>query len=151
MRAHDTAPDFELPAQDGTPWRLSEALAHGPVALFFYPAANTPICTKQACHFRNLSAEFAAAGVQRVGISRDPVDVQQGFSARYDLDYPVLADVDGAVAKAYGVRRSLVGLGLPSKRWTFAIAQDGTIAEVVGSELNATVHADRALAALAGA
>lgn len=151
MRKDHTAPDFELPDQEGRPWRLSSALADGPVALFFYPAANTPICTKQACHFRNLSAEFAAAGVQRVGISRDSVDVQQGFSEKYDLDYPVLSDADGAVAKAYGVRRALIGLGLPNKRWTFAIAQDGTIAEVINSELNATVHADRALAALASA
>ncbi|TCJ28283.1 peroxiredoxin [Nocardioides jejuensis] len=151
MRKDQTAPDFELPDQDGKPWRLSEALADGPVALFFYPAANTPICTKQACHFRNLSAEFAAAGVQRVGISRDQIGVQAGFSARFDLDYPLLADVDGAVASAYGVRRALGGIVLPTKRWTFAIAQDGRIADVISSELNATVHADRALAALSQA
>src|SRR5206468_2590922 len=69
MREGDEVPDFELMDQDNQPSRLSTLLEDGPVVLFFYPAAMTTGCTKEACHFRDLGAEFAAAGVQRVGIS----------------------------------------------------------------------------------
>ncbi|MGZ4438004.1 MAG: peroxiredoxin, partial [Nocardioidaceae bacterium] len=83
------APDFELPDQDGKPVRLSELLLEGPVVLFFYPAAMTPGCTKESCHFRDLAAEFAAVGAQRVGISTDPVDRQKQFAERHSFDYPL--------------------------------------------------------------
>lgn len=150
MKPGDIAPDFALPDQNGDTRRLSELLAAGPVALFFYPAAFTPGCTKEACHFRDLAAEFTAAGVARVGISRDAVGKQQRWTAEHNLDYPLLADVDGAVAEAYGVRRGLLGkVGLPTKRTTFAIRADGTVADVIASEFDMSVHADRALAALA--
>lgn len=150
MRPGDTAPDFALPDQSGTVRRLSEFLADGPVVLFFYPAAFTPGCTKEACYFRDLGADFTAAGVQRVGISRDAVEKQDRWTSEHDLDYPLLADVDGEVAKAYGVGRGglLKAVGLPTKRTTFAIRADGTIAEVIASEVNMNVHADKALAAL---
>lgn len=150
MRIGDTAPEFELPDQTGTLRRLSDLLADGPVALFFYLAAFTPGCTKEACHFRDLAAEFAAAGVQRIGISADDVAKQQSWTDKHTLDYPLLADVDGTVAKAYGVRRGglLVAAGMPTKRVTFAIGADGTVADVIASEINMTVHADRVLAAL---
>lgn len=150
MKPGDKAPDFELLDQDGNARRLSELLAAGPVALFFYPAAFTPGCTKEACHFRDLAAEFAEAGVQRVGISRDAVDKQHDWTAKHGLDYPLLADVDGAVASRYGVRRDglLKLAGMPTKRTTFAIRADGTVADVIASEVNMQVHADRALGAL---
>ncbi len=150
MKPGDTAPAFALPDQNGEVRALSDLLADGPVALFFYPAAFTPGCTKEACHFRDLAAEFAAAGVQRIGISRDDVSKQSDWTAKHGLDYPLLADVDGAVAAAYGVRRGgLFGaVGMPTKRTTFAIARDGVIADVIASEVNMSVHADRALKAL---
>lgn len=150
MKPGDTAPDFELPDQNGVPRRLGDLLAAGPVALFFYPAAFTPGCTKEACHFRDLAAEFADAGVQRIGISRDEVTKQNDWTRKHDLDYPLLADVDGTVATAYAVKRSgLLNLaGMPTKRTTFAVRSDGIIAEVIASEVNMAVHADRALAAL---
>ncbi|MFT4201148.1 peroxiredoxin [Gordonia sp. (in: high G+C Gram-positive bacteria)] len=150
MKPGDKAPDFALPDQNGTTRRLSELLADGPVALFFYPAAFTPGCTKEACHFRDLAAEFAAAGVQRVGISRDAVEKQQRWTGEHNLDYPLLADVDGTVAEEYGVRRGLLAkVGMPTKRTTFAIRADGTVADVIASEFDMSVHADRALTALA--
>ena len=95
MDAGDVVPDFELPDQDGTPRRLSTLLQDGPVVLFFYPAAMTTGCTKEACHFRDLGAEFSAAGVQRVGISRDAVAKQKQFSDQHSFDYPLLSDEDG--------------------------------------------------------
>jgi thioredoxin-dependent peroxiredoxin len=139
------APDFELPDEDGNPVRLSRALAVGPVVLFFYPAAMTSGCTKEACHFRDLASEFAAAGAQRLGISADPVAKQKRFSEQNGFDYPLLSDESGDVATSYGVRRRLL---TPVKRATFVIARDRTVAEVITSELNMDVHADRALTAL---
>jgi peroxiredoxin Q/BCP len=134
------APDFALPDQHGNTVALSETLANGPVVLFFYPAAMTPGCTKEACHFRDLATEFKDHGAQRLGISADPVAKQQQFAEQEVLDYPLLSDDDG-------VRRRLV---VPVKRATFVIDTDRTIRKVIASELNMNVHADQALAALKG-
>jgi peroxiredoxin Q/BCP len=150
MRIGDVVPDFELSDQDGVSRRLTTLLTDGPVVLFFYPAAMTAGCTKQACHFRDLAAEFAAAGVQRVGISRDSVAKQKQFADLHSFDYPLLADEAGEVAGIFGVKRGLIGqrLGAPVKRWTFAIDTDRTVLAVVHSEVNMETHADEALAAL---
>lgn len=142
------APDFELSDQDGTPTRLSMLLKDGPVVLFFYPAADTPGCTREACHFRNLDAEFTAVGAQRVGISRDSVAKLKTFAQKHRLGYRLLADEAGEVAAAYGVRRGLLGVLAPVKRVTFVIGADQVVLKVIGSELNMDVHADEALATL---
>ena len=153
MDVGDEVPDFELADQDGVPRRLSALLADGPVVLFFYPAAMTPGCTKEACHFRDLAAEFAEAGVQRIGISRDDVAKQKQFADKHAFDYPLLADTDGTVAEIFGVRRGKLGerLGAPVKRWTFAIGADRRVVAVIQSEVDMNKHADEALAALRGA
>ncbi|GEC08242.1 peroxiredoxin [Streptomyces spinoverrucosus] len=142
----DKIEDFELPDETGTPRRLSELLADGPVVLFFYPAALTPGCTAEACHFRDLAAEFAAVGARPVGISGDPVERQAEFVGRHTLGMPLLSDVDGAIRELFGVKRGFQMA--PTKRVTFVIAQDRTVLEVVRSELRMNTHADRALAAL---
>ena len=148
----DVVADFELPDQDGQLRSLFELLADGPVVLFFYPAAMTLGCTREACHFRDLSAEFRAAGIQRVGISRDSVAKQKRFADKYAFDYPLLSDADGTVAARFGVARGgLAGLASPLKRWTFAIGIDHRIVKVIHSEFNMETHADEALAALAAA
>ncbi|MEU9475811.1 peroxiredoxin [Streptomyces sp. NPDC048191] len=142
----DKAEDFALPDETGTARRLTELLADGPVVLFFYPAALTPGCTAEACHFRDLAAEFAAVGARPVGISGDSVDKQQEFTGRHGLGMPLLSDTDGAVRERFGVKR---GFSLaPTKRVTFVIAQDRTVLDIVRSELRMNTHADRALAAL---
>jgi peroxiredoxin Q/BCP len=146
MHVGDLAPDFTLPDQQGAARTLSTMLASGPVVLFFYPAAMTKGCTKESCHFRDLAAEFAAVGAQRIGISMDSVERQSQFTQKNALDYPLLADVDGEVAKLFGVRRSLDFLKV--KRATFVIGRDRRIVDVVTSEMNMDVHADRALGAL---
>ena len=143
MPLGDTVPDFELDDQDGNRWRLSERLADGPVVLFFYPAAMTSGCTKEACHFRDLAAEFGTVGAQRVGISLDGVAKQKQFSDKHGFDYPLLADTAGEVATIFGVKRPL-GM-LKVKRQTFVIGADGTLVGQVGSELNMDKHADEAL------
>jgi thioredoxin-dependent peroxiredoxin len=137
--------DFELPDQDGTPVRLSERLTGGPVVLFFYPIAMTGGCTKEACHFRDLGAEFTAAGAQRLGISVDPVAKQKEFADLNSFDYPLLSDESGAVATSFGVKRKMI---TPVKRATFVIDRDRTVRKVITSEMNMDVHADQALAAL---
>ena len=141
----DVVEDFELPDQTGTPRRLSTLLADGPVVLFFYPAAMTSGCTAEACHFRDLAAEFTAAGAQRVGISRDPVAKQKQFSDLHSFDYPLLSDPDSTVAAALGVKRKLPLGPLSNKRMTIVIDTDRTVLEIIHSERNMQEHADKAL------
>ena len=149
MKVGDKVPDFELSDQDGTPRRLSTLLSAGPVVLFFYPAAMTTGCTKEACHFRDLAGEFAAVGVQRVGISMDEVSKQKQFSDKHGFDYPLLSDGDGAVAALFGVKRGGLGGKLaPVRRATFAIDTDRRVVAAIRSEIDMAAHADRALAAL---
>ena len=145
LAAGDQAPDFELLDQTGTPRKLSTMLGDGPVVLFWYPAAMTTGCTKEACHFRDIAAEFEAVGAQRVGISADKPEKQAEFDEAHGLGYPLLSDADKTVAKAYGVKRSLLPM---NKRVTFVIGRDQKLIEVISSETNMDVHADKALAAL---
>ncbi|OBK27188.1 peroxiredoxin [Mycobacterium asiaticum] len=148
MKIGDTVADFELPDQTGTPRRLSELLADGPVVLFFYPAAMTPGCTKEACHFRDLASEFASAGANRVGISTDPVQKQAKFADTQHFDYPLLSDSEGTVATQFGVKRGLLGKFLPVKRTTFVIDTDSRVLNVISSEISMDTHADKALETL---
>lgn len=146
MKAGEQAPDFELADETGTTRSLKEFLASGPVVLFFYPAAMTLGCTVESCHFRDLAKEFAEVGASRVGISPDAVDKQRQFSAKHSFDFPLLSDPDGAIATKFGVRR---GFGpLLTKRQTFVIDTDGTVLDVIKSEVRMNVHADKALEVL---
>lgn len=148
VKAGDTVAEFSLPDQTGTTRSLTELLADGPIVLFFYPAAMTPGCTKEACHFRDLAAEFAAVGATRVGISADAVDKQARFADQQKFDYPLLSDTDGTVAEQFGVKRGLLGKFLPVKRTTFVIDTDRTVLDVIASEISMDSHADKALQAL---
>lgn len=146
MRNGDLAPDFTLTDQNGVPHTLCEMLNNGPVVLFFYPAAMTAGCTKEACSFRDHSAEFAALGAQRVGISMDSVARQQEFSNNNGFDYPLLSDPEGKVAAQYGVKRAIGFLKV--RRTTFVIGTDRRIRAAIHSEINMNAHVDQALAAL---
>ncbi|OZM72335.1 peroxiredoxin [Amycolatopsis antarctica] len=143
MKQAEQAPDFTLTDESGTERTLSTLLENGPVVLFFYPAAMTGGCTAESCHFRDLAAEFAEVGAQRVGISPDSVSKQQQFSSANDFDFPLLSDPDGTVAKQFGVRRKFGPL--LTKRHTFVIDTDRTVLEVIKSELKFSKHADEAL------
>ena len=123
---------------------MSELAASGPVVLFFYPAAMTPGCTIESCHFRDMKAEFEAVGAQRVGISADEVAKQKKFSDKHEFDYPLLSDPEGVVATQFGVRRRFTKLS-PTKRATFVIGSDLRVLGVIQSEVRMNVHADRAL------
>ncbi|SDY37980.1 peroxiredoxin Q/BCP [Modestobacter sp. DSM 44400] len=146
MKRGEIAPEFELPDHDGVPRRLSTLLGAGPVVLFFYPEASSSGCTAEMCSVRDLDGQFAAAGAQRVGISRNTVPEQKKFAHSNGLGYPLLADVNGAVCAAYGVARNL--RAAPVKRHTVVIGADGVVREVFRSGFRFTAHADKALVAL---
>ena len=146
MRPGELAPDFTLTDHDGSSFTLSEAVRRGRVVLFFYPAAMSRGCTKESCHFRDLAAEFAALGAERVGVSMDDAARQARFAQKNSLDFPLLSDVGGAVAALYGVKRGIDALRV--KRATFVIDTDRTILDVITSEIAMDAHADRALKAL---
>ena len=151
MKAGDTAPDFNLPDENGTPRTLSTIIADGPVVLFFFPFAMTTGCTRESCHFRDMKAEYEQAGAQRVGISMDSVAKQKEFSDKHGFDYPLLADTEGTVATAFGVKRGLLKKLSPVKRSTFVIGKDGKLVHVISSETKFELHADDALKSLARA
>ncbi|WP_432993679.1 peroxiredoxin [Dactylosporangium sp. CA-233914] len=146
MNVGDVVEDFTLPDEQGNPRSLSGLLADGPVVLFFYPAALSAGCTKEACHFRDIAAELRAAGGQPVGVSGDEVERQAQFAAMHSLGYPLLADPEGTVREQFGVKR---GIGLiPTRRHTFVIDTDRRVLAVVKSEIRMDAHADKALEAL---
>jgi thioredoxin-dependent peroxiredoxin len=144
----DLIEDFELPDETGTPRKLSDFLSSGPVVLFFYPAAMTPGCTRESCHFRDLAKEFADAGASRVGISRDSVSKQQQFADKHGFGYPLLSDTDGKIARRFGVRRALALGPLVTRRTTFVIGTDRRIRDIIHNEVSMDAHADRALEVL---
>ena len=141
----EIVPDFEALTQAGETVKLSDYLARGPVVLFFYPKAMTPGCTKENCHFRDLQAEFDAVGATRLGISADKPNLQAKFANKYGLDFPLLSDADGSIARAFGASRKGP---LFNRRVTFVIGADGRLLEIIKSELNMQVHGDRALEVL---
>ena len=148
MKRGDQVAEFELPDQTGTVRSLTELLAAGPIVLFFYPAAMTYGCTKEACHFRDLASEFAAVGAGRVGISTDAVEKQAQFADKESFGYPLLSDSDGTVATQFGVKRGLLAKLMPVKRTTFVIDTDRTVLDVIASEVSMETHADKALETL---
>ena len=147
MRQGDILDDFTATLDDGREIRFFELLAKGPAVVFFYPKSFTPGCTAESCHFRDLAKEFAEVGAQRIGVSRDDVATQTKFRSEYGLDFPLIADTDGAVAKLFGAKRPG---NLWSKRQTFVVGSDGTVLDVISSEMNMDVHADKALEVLRG-
>jgi peroxiredoxin Q/BCP len=129
----EEAPDFELPDQDGNPVKLSD-LRGQPVVVYFYPKADTPGCTTQACGVRDHRADYAKVGSVVLGISPDPVKKVKKFHEKYDLDFALLADEGHAVADAYGVwaEKSMYGKKyFGNERTTFVIDPDGNVAELL--------------------
>jgi peroxiredoxin Q/BCP len=144
------APDFELSDQDGRPVKLSD-LRGRPVVVYFYPKADTPGCTTQACGVRDRREDYAAAEATVLGISPDPVAKVKRFHAKYDLDFTLLADPDHAVADAYGtwVEKSMYGRTYwGNARATFVVDPDGRVARVL-PKVSPKTHDDLVLAALA--
>lgn len=150
LKPGDKAPDFELPDQNGDLVRLADVLDQT-LVLFFYPRADTPGCTTQACGVRDRRADYAEAGARVIGVSPDEVGAIEKFAGKYGLDFTLLADADHEVAEAYGtwVEKSMYGkkyMGV--QRATFVIGPDGTIAKVF-PKVSPKTHDDEVLKALA--
>ncbi|MGA9876017.1 MAG: thioredoxin-dependent thiol peroxidase [Solirubrobacteraceae bacterium] len=129
----EPAPDFELPDQDGRAVKLSD-LRGQPVVVYFYPKADTPGCTTQACGVRDRNADYVHAGAVVLGVSPDPVEKVKRFHDKQALNFALLADEDHAVADRYGVwvQKSMYGRTYwGNERTTFVIAADGTVGEVL--------------------
>ena len=146
----DPAPDFELPDQDGQTVRLS-ALRGKRVVLYFYPKADTPGCTTQACGIRDRAGEYETAGATVLGVSPDPVDDVKKFHAKQSLNFTLLADADHAVCEQYGVwgEKSMYGKTYwGAQRATFLIDEEGVVRHVI-PKASPKTHDDEVLAALA--
>jgi thioredoxin-dependent peroxiredoxin len=127
------ARDFELPDQDGRTVKLSDFRGQT-VVVYFYPKADTPGCTTQACGVRDHRSEYEAAGVAVLGISPDPVEDVKRFHEKHSLEFPLLADEDHAVADAYGVwvEKSMYGRKyFGNERTTFIVDAGGRVSEVL--------------------
>jgi peroxiredoxin Q/BCP len=143
------APDFELPDQSGQPVRLSSFRGRR-VVLYFYPKANTPGCTTQACGVRDHEIDYAAAGAVVLGVSPDPVKAVKKFYDKQQLNFELLADEDHAVTEAYGVwvEKSMYGKTYwGAARSTFVIDEAGVVRKVI-KKVKPETHDDEVLAAL---
>jgi len=150
LEAGASAPDFTLPDQDGNEVSLAD-LKGETIVLYFFPRADTPGCTTQACGVRDRRADYEAAGARVIGVSPDPVEAERKFADKFDLDFTLLADADHAVAEKYGawVEKSMYGrkyMGVA--RATFVIDPDGRIARVF-PKVSPKKHDDLVLKALA--
>ena len=145
----DEAPDFTLPDQHGNPVSLS-GLRGKSVVLYFYPKADTPGCTVQACGVRDHRTDYEQAGAVVLGVSPDPVRPIAKFDDKYGLGFPLLSDEDHSVAEAYGVWIEKQRYGrtyMGNERTTFVIGPDGTVREVLRAVKPAD-HDELALGAL---
>jgi peroxiredoxin Q/BCP len=145
----DRAPAFKLPDQNGDPVKLSDFKGQT-VVLYFYPRADTPGCTTQACGVRDRSADYEKAGARVIGISPDEVKAINRFAGKYELGFTLLADADHTVAEKYGtwVEKSMYGkkyMGV--QRATFIIGPDGKIARAF-PKVQPKKHDDLVLKAL---
>lgn len=151
LRPGDPAPDFAAPATDGSVLRLADFRGRK-LVLYFYPMDNTPGCTRQACSLRDANAAIAARGAAILGVSAQDTESHQRFTEKFGLTFPLLADTDLTVARAYGVAGSGLG-GLlrsvvkVSERVTFIIDEKGRITHVI-DDPDCPDHGAEVLAAL---
>ncbi|MFT8307426.1 thioredoxin-dependent thiol peroxidase [Acetobacter malorum] len=152
LKEGDAAPDFSMEASGGRTVSLS-ALKGKPFVLYFYPKADTPGCTKEACGFSEALGQFEGAGLSVIGVSRDPVKKLDKFAEKYDLTFLLASDEAGSVTEAYGVwvEKSLYGKAyMGIDRTTFLIGADGKIARIwkkvkVPGHVEAVLEAAQAL------
>lgn len=143
------APDFKVEADDGSTVRLSDFRGRK-VVLFFYPRADTPGCTIEACEFRDTSPQLEVQGAVVLGISPDEVEAVRSFRGKLGLPFPLLADADHAVAEAYGVwsEKSMFGKNFMGvDRTTFLIDENGRVARVF-RKVKPEGHAEEVLSEL---
>ena len=149
IQAGTPAPDFELRDQDGNPVTLSD-FQGSPVVLYFYPKANTPGCTTQACGIRDHRADYEAAGAVVLGVSPDPVEAVRKFADKQSLNFRLLADEDHSVCELYGVWAEKTNYGRTywgALRSTFLIDEQGVVRHVI-PKVSPKTHDEQVLALL---
>ena len=147
----DKAPLFKATLQDGSTFDLRDSIGRRAVVLFFYPKDGTPVCTKEACGFRDVKARLAKAGAVVLGVSPDGPESHAKFRTKYKLPFTLLCDPDHVVAEKYGAWREKNMYGKKSMgiaRSTFIIDAAGTVVKVFKA-VRADGHADQVLASLA--
>lgn len=144
IRVGDRAPEFSATTQDGS-IHLSDFLAKGPVVLFFYPRDGTPVCTKEACSFRDSYQQFVDAGVEVVGVSSDSPQLHRDFAREHGLPFPLISDAGGALRKVFGVPRTF---GLLPGRVTYVIDKEGIVRLVYSAQFASREHVRQALRAV---
>jgi thioredoxin-dependent peroxiredoxin len=132
----DLAPQVSGKDQDGKEWKLSDVLNKKVVLLYFYPKDDTPGCTKEACGLRDRLGELKQEGVEVVGVSVDSAESHKKFIAKYNLNFPLLADTEGKITDTYGARMAGVKI---ARRVSFLIGLDGRIAHVTDN-MSAEAH-----------
>ncbi len=145
VKIGDKAPEFSLPAQDGTVFALEDFLGKKSVVLFFYPKDNTLVCTKEVCSFRDSYAEFTQLGAEVIGISSDSQDSHKGFATQNRLPYKLLSDEHGTIRKLYGVPSTM---GILPGRVTYVIDKQGVVRLIFNSQLDAEKHVQQTLRVL---
>jgi thioredoxin-dependent peroxiredoxin len=137
LKLGELAPEFQAQDQHGSTLTLGALLASGPLVIYFYPKDFTPVCTAQACSFRDVSSELAARGANVVGVSSDAVDSHQRFAQKYGVPYSLIADPERRIIKLYGAAMPILGRTL---RVTYVIGQDRRILGAFHHELSAAKH-----------
>ena len=148
MKVGDQVPDFTLPSDEGAEVKLSN-LRGRKVVLYFYPKDNTPVCTREACGFRDAFPDFSEINAEIFGISKDSVARHRKFKARHDLPFTLLSDEDGEVCKAFGtwIEKSMYGLKFMGiERSTFLIDETGAL-RAEWRKIKLRGHVERVVAA----
>jgi peroxiredoxin Q/BCP len=138
----DPAPDFTVTSHDGQEIRLSDYRDKKVVVLFFYPKDGSPICTKEACAFRDAFEDFVDAGAVVIGVSGDSAASHREFAAAHRLPFVLVSDDDGSLRRAYGVAKTM---GLLPGRVTYVIDQEGILRLAFSSQMSADRHVREAM------
>ncbi len=141
----DRAPDFSATTYDGNTIRLADFLGKRALVLFFYPRNGTPVCTQEACAFRDAYEQFISAGADVIGVSSDSEESHRTFARQYKLSFPLISDTDGSLRKAFAVPKTM---GLFPGRVTYVIDQTGIIRQIFSAQFASTEHVRQALLAL---
>ncbi len=143
----DQAPDFTATAHDGQIVRLGDYRDKKVVVLFFYPKDGTPVCTQEACAFRDAYEDFVEAGAVVIGVSADGLDRHRRFVASHRLPYLLVSDRDGGLRRAFGVPKTM---GFLPGRVTYVIDRQGIVRLLFSAQMTADRHAEEALKAIQG-
>jgi len=141
----DKAPLFRATLQDGSSFDLAGILGKKAVVLFFYPKDNTPVCTREACAFRDSYEQFVAAGAEVIGVSSDSPASHRSFADKHKLPFPIISDQDRALRKLYGVPNTL---GFVPGRVTYVIDREGVIRLIYSALFASDDHVRKALEAV---